>query len=327
MRVLLTTTSYQDTPGDHHRVLADSGFDIVRDRGPLTEARMLELIEQHGGFDGFLNGDDLITPKVIDAGLAAPTPLKVIGKYGIGLDSIDVAYATEKNLPVLFTPGVNHTTVAEHTFGLMIAASKHFWLHMNAVKQGQWQRKTGVELAGKTLVVLGLGRVGREVCTRAKAFGMQVVGHTRTWDAVFAEAHGVERAASAVDALRRADVVCLTMPATQETRGLINAKTLEGMKDGVIVVNTSRGALVVDQDIVEACQSGKMYAYATDVLDPEPPVTPHVFEGVDNILVTPHVGSRTVESVGRQAMRATINLIEFLNGGDDYIQVNPFEKS
>jgi len=327
MRVLLTTTSYQDTPGDHHAVLEASGFEVIRDRGPLTESRMLELIQEHGGFDGFLNGDDLISAAVIDAAIDAPTPLKVIAKYGIGLDSVDVAHATKKQIPVLFTPGVNHTTVAEHTFGLMIAASKHFWFHMRGVKAGQWQRKTGVELAGKTLAVLGLGRVGREVCTRAKAFGMQVVGHTRTWDAAFAQKHGIAQAASAIDALEQADVVCLTMPATQETRGLVNAKTLEGMKDGVIIVNTSRGALVVDQDIVNACQSGKLYAYATDVLDPEPPVTPHVFEGVDNILVTPHVGSRTVESVGRQAMRATNNLIEFLNGGNDYIQANPFGKS
>src|SRR5438105_11240762 len=129
MRILLTTTSYQDNPGKHHDVLKASGLEVVRARGPLQESAMLDLIKSNGGFDGLLNGDDLITAKVIDAALATPIKLKVIAKYGIGLDSIDVKYATSKKLPVLFTPGVNHTTVAEHAFGLMIGIAKHFWPH------------------------------------------------------------------------------------------------------------------------------------------------------------------------------------------------------
>ena len=111
MRVLLTTTSFQDTPGKHHDLLAASGFEVVRARGPLSEQQVLDLVKSGEGFDGFLNGDDIITAKVIDAALPR---LKVIAKYGIGLDSIDVKYATSKKIPVLFTPGVNHTTVAEH---------------------------------------------------------------------------------------------------------------------------------------------------------------------------------------------------------------------
>src|SRR5690606_39958636 len=114
---------------------------------------MLELIAANGGFDGLLNGDDHITAKVIDACLAAPTKLRVIAKYGIGLDSIDVKHATSLKLPVLFTPGVNHTTVAEHTFGLMIALAKHFWPHLRSTKAGEWKRITGNELFGKTLAV------------------------------------------------------------------------------------------------------------------------------------------------------------------------------
>src|SRR5580765_8413835 len=124
MRILLTTTSFQDTPGRHHEKLKASGFEVATARGPLDEGKMLDLVKSGGGFDGLLNGDDTITAKVIDAALPR---LKVIAKYGIGLDSIDVKHATARGLPVLFTPGVNHTTVAEHVFGLMIALSKHFW--------------------------------------------------------------------------------------------------------------------------------------------------------------------------------------------------------
>ncbi len=108
MRILLTTTSYQDTPGKHHDVLAASGFEVVRARGPLNEQAMLDLVTTNGGFDGLVNGDDRITARVIDAALPR---LKVIAKYGIGLDSIDVKHATRKTIPVLFTPGVNHTSL------------------------------------------------------------------------------------------------------------------------------------------------------------------------------------------------------------------------
>lgn len=328
MRILLTTTSYQDTPGPHHDRLAESGFEVVRERGPLSESRLLELIEEQasegGGFDGLLNGDDAITAKVIDAALDCPTPLKVIAKYGIGLDSIDVDHATAKKLPVLFTPGVNHTTVAEHALGLMVAASKHFALHIPAVKRGEWKRQTGTELHGKTLAVLGMGRVGKEVAKRAQAFGMTVIGFDVYWDEAFADAHGVQRCESCEDALRTADVVSLHLPATPDTVNLIRAETLARMKDTAIIINTARGALVNEADVAEACRTGKLGAYATDVLAEEPMKTPHPFQDIDNIVVTPHIGSRTLESVQRQAMRATDNLVNFLTGKEDYIQANKF---
>jgi D-3-phosphoglycerate dehydrogenase len=322
MRVLLTTTSFQDTPGKHIQYLDSSGFEIVRARGPLDERQMLDLIAAPGGgFDGLLNGDDQITAKVIDAALPR---LKVIAKYGIGLDSIDVKYATSKRLPVLFTPGVNETTVAEHTMGLMISVAKGFWFHFKAVKAGTWKRQTGVELYGKTLGVIGLGRVGKEVIKRAAAFGMTVIGFSHHWDDEFAGEYKLTRIADKEDLLRQADVVSLHCNLTPETRGFINQRTLGLMKDGAILVNTGRGGLVVESDIVVACRSGKLRGYAADVLETEPIKAPHIFQEVDNIIITPHIGSRTYESVQRQGMRAAVNLVSYLNGGKDYIQANPF---
>ena len=321
MRILLTTTSFQDTPGAHHDVLARSGFEVVRQRGPLSEQQMLDLVSAGGGFDGLLNGDDRITARVIDSALPR---LRVIAKYGIGLDSIDVKHATARRVPVLFTPGVNETTVAEHTMGLMIAVAKHFWFHARAVKAGQWKRQTGSELWGKTLGVIGLGRIGKEVVKRASAFGMTCIGQGNYWDDAFAADHTLERVATREDVLRRADVVSLHTNLTAETRGFINRETIALMKDGAILVNTGRGGLVVEQDVADACRSGKLHGYGTDVLETEPMTTPHVFQGVENIIVTPHVGSRTNESVQRQGLRAANNLVNFLNGGSDYVQANPF---
>jgi D-3-phosphoglycerate dehydrogenase len=282
---------------------------------------MLDLIDKHGGFDAFLNGDDRITAQVIDA--ASPR-LKVIAKYGIGLDSIDVGHATEKHIPVLFTPGVNHTTVAEHAFGLMIGLAKEFWIHAAAVKSGKWLRHTGHELMGKTLGVLGLGRIGQEVVKRARAFGMRCVGFDLYWPEAFAKEYGVERVAAAEDVLPLSDVVTLHMNLTDANRGFINARTLATMKRGAYLINTARGGLVVEDDVAAACRDGQLAGYGADVLDEEPMRPGHPFQSVDSILITPHIGSRTFESVERQALRAVTNLVEYLNGGKDYIQANKF---
>ncbi len=322
-RILLTTTSYQDTPGKHHDFLNASGFDVVRARGPLSEAEVLKLIGEEG-FDGLLNGDDLITARVIDAALAARRKLRVIAKYGIGLDSIDVAHATAKKLPVLFTPGVNHTTVAEHTFGLMIALAKHFWPEVKSVKSGGWKRITGSELAGKALGVVGMGRIGKEVLIRAAAFGMKLIAFDTHWDGAFAWKYKVDRASHAEDILKIADIVSLHMSLSDENRHFINKERIETMKPGAMVINTARGGLVNEQDVAEACKAGRLGGYAADVLEHEPPKAPHPFQEIDNILITPHVGSRTFESVERQAMRATKNIVNFLNGDKDYIQANAF---
>jgi D-3-phosphoglycerate dehydrogenase len=321
MRILLTTTSFQDTPGAHHDVLTKSGYDIVRVRGPLSESQMLDLVKSDGGFDGLLNGDDHITARVIDAALPR---LKVIAKYGIGLDSIDVKYATEKKIPVLFTPGVNETTVAEHAYGLMIGCAKGFWFHLKSVKSGQWKRQTGIELFGKTLGVVGLGRIGKEMVKRAAAFGMNSIAFDLYWDEVFAKQYGVRRMNTAGDVLREADIVTLHSPLVPETRGMINKQSLATMKDGAILINTARGGLVVEEDVAEACRSGKLRGYGADVLDVEPMKTPHPFQDVDNILLTPHVGSRTFESVQRQGLRAANNLVNFLSGNPDFVQANKF---
>lgn len=324
LRILLSTTSFQDTPGKHHDVLDKSGFEIVRARGPLNEQQMLDLIKSTGGFDGLLNGDDALNARVIDALLAAPTKLKVIAKYGIGLDSIDVKYATSKKIPVLFTPGVNETTVAEQTIGLMIALAKHFYPHIRSTKAGEWKRKTGCELFGKTLGLIGMGRIGKETAKRALAMGMKVIAYGNYWDIAFAHEYNIERKNTIVEVLEQADVVSLHTHVSDKTRGLINKDTIAVMKDKALLINTARGALIVEQDVADACKSGKLWGYATDVLETEPMKAPHIFQEIDNIIITPHIGSRTNESVQRQGLRAANNIVNFLNGDKDYVQANPF---
>jgi D-3-phosphoglycerate dehydrogenase len=315
-RVLLTTTSFQDTPGVHHQLLADSGLEVVRERGPLPEARMLELA---GQFDAYLCGDDALTRAVI----AKSRPrLRVISKYGIGLDKIDLAAATELGVPVLFTPGVNHTTVAEHTFALLLAAARNLVAEANHTAAGRWTRLTGHELHGKTLAVVGLGRIGREVATRARAFGMTLLGHGHHWDDAFAATYGIERVEAFDDVLRRGDFISLHTKLTPATTHLIHAGNIGLMRPTAILVNTSRGGLVERNALVAALKAGQILAYAADVLDEEPPPPDHPLLGLPNVIITPHIGSRTHESVQRQASCAVENLTLFLAGKPPIARAN-----
>lgn len=322
MRILLTTTSYQDTPGSHHDLLASSGYEIHRERGPLPEERMLELA---GEFDGFLCGDDAITAAVIDKSLPR---LKVISKYGIGLDKIDVTHATSQKIPVLFTPGVNHTTVAEHTFGLLLGITKKIQSNAVAVQNGEWvagwKKPVGNEIMGKTIGIIGLGRIGKEVATRARAFGMEVIAFDPYFDDAFANDHSVKKCASMDDVLHNADIVSLHCFLNEETEDMINAGKIAEMRDGVIVLNCARGEIVNTTDITAALVSGKVGGYGADVLDTEPPAPGHPLIAAPNCIITSHIASRTHESVNRQATRATNNLINFLTGDPDFIQSNQF---
>jgi D-3-phosphoglycerate dehydrogenase len=153
---------------------------------------------------------------------------------------------------------------------------------------------------------------------------MKPVAYDLYWDGAFAWKYKVERAKSAEDVLERADVISLHMNLDDANREFINAARIAKMKKGAIIINTARGGLVIEQDIADACRAGQLGGYGADVLDHEPPAPGHPFNEIDNILITPHVGSRTFESVERQAMRATQNIVNFLSGNKDYIQANQF---
>ena len=316
-RILLTTTSFQDTPGGHHDALAATGWEVVTARGPLNEADTLAAV---GEVDGYICGDDAITRAVLEK---ARPRLKVLSKYGIGVDKIDVKSCTEFGIPLLFTPGVNHTTVAEHAFLLLLALEKNLLFHADSVRGGGWKRQTGHELLDKTIGIVGMGRIGKEVAIRARAFGMKPIGYDVYWDEAFAAEHRIPRAASLDEVFATADYLSLHTNLTPETRDLVRAETIAKMKPGVIVINCARGEIVNTPDMAAALRHGRVRGYGTDVLDAEPPAADQPLTRLPNCLVTPHVGSRTHESVQRQAMAAVTNLIRAMHGEKPLAQVNP----
>ncbi len=315
-RILLSTTSYQDTPGSHHDLLESQGWDIVRVRGPFNEEQMLEIA---GDFDGFLCGDDAITPAVIAKSLPR---LKWISKYGIGLDKIAKDYVTSKGIPIGYTPGVNHTTVAEHTFGLMIGLTKKIFEAYSHTSKGEWKRPTGNEIMGKRLGIVGMGRIGKAVIERANAFGMECQAYDIFWDDEFATAHSVDRCEDVNELFATSDIISLNCFLDDNTTNLVNAQSISGMKDGVIIINCARGEIVNTDDIADALQSCKVGGYGADVLEVEPPPADHPLFSTPNTAITTHIGSRTYESVVRQATKATQNLINFVNGEPALAQAN-----
>ena len=279
------------------------------------------MLELAGDFDAFLCGDDGITRAVLKKSLPR---LKVVSKYGVGLDKVDVTAATELRLPVCFCPGVNHGTVAEHAMMLMLALAKNLAGAVEATRKGNWKRQTGYELLGKTLGIVGLGRVGKEVALRARAFGMKLVGFDKFWDQAFADANRVQRTATLAELLTVSDFVSLHTNLTPETREMINADAIAQMKPGVFLVNCARGEIVNVPDLVAALDSRRVAGYGADVLEVEPPPATHPLLHRSNCIVTPHIASRTQENVIRQATMAVENLIAVLEGRPPVAQANSF---
>jgi len=315
-RILLSTTSYQDTPGPHHDRLAAQGYEIVRERGPLPESRMLELA---GEFDGFLCGDDAMTRAVLEK---ARPRLRVISKYGIGLDKIDLAAARELGIPVLFTPGVNHTTVAEHAFCLLLASRRNLLAATDATRAGLWKRPTGHELWQQKIGIIGLGRIGQEMIKRCLGFEMEVHAYGNFWPDDFAARHPIVRHTDVDSLCAAVGILSLHTKLDATTHHLIDSRRLALLPKGAVIVNTGRAELVDTAAVLEALDSGHLAGYATDVMDREPPPPDHPLLQHPKAIVTPHIGSRTYESVPRQAMMATNNLIHFLQGQGEYFQAN-----
>lgn len=288
----------------------------MRERGPLSESQLLGLV---GEFDGLICGDDEITAAVIEKSLPR---LKWISKYGIGIDKIDQEYATSKGIPIGFCPGVNHTTVAEHAFGLMLALSRNIIEVSAATRLGDWKRLTGNDIRGKRLGVVGMGRVGQAIIERAGAFGMNCSAYDLFWDEPFASQHQVYRHQDPVELFANSDFISINCSLDDSTRNLVCRQTIEKMKDGAVLINCARGEIVNSDDVAAALHSGKLGGFAADVLEVEPPPADHVLLSAPNSIITPHIGSRTHESVQRQATMATQNLINFVAGEKPLAQAN-----
>ena len=289
--------------------LAEAGVAILRDSAAVTVRTGLPPAELRAILPEY---DALIVrseTKVTAELLAAGTNLRVVTRAGVGTDNIDVAAATERGVLVLNTPGPNSIAAAEHTLAVTLALLRHVARADASLRAGKWERKAfvGSELYRKTLGVVGLGRIGREVTSRARAFGMEVLIYDPYVSAAAAEALGAT--AMPLDALlERADIVTLHLPLLPETRGIIGARELALMKGGAFLINCARGGLVDEAALYEALVSGHLAGAGLDVFEREPPTGSPLLT-LPNVVVTPHLAASSAEAqegVGIVAAETTL---------------------
>lgn len=307
MKILLTSTSFMDTPGAHHDLLESIGAEIDTLRGPLKEEELLPII---GDYDAIVCGDDEYTRQVLEKGKAGK--LRYLSKYGIGLDKIDLKAAKDLGIPVASTPGVNHVTVAEHTFTHILAFFKNYYEEVGYVKEGKWKRLIQHEIYGKRLSIFGLGRIGKELSIRAKAFGLDVKVYDPFADKDFVAKNDLNLCDNLDDLFNDAEIISLHSPLNEDTKHVLNAERFAKLNCCPLVVNTARAGLVDKEAVMAALDNKQICGYVADVMWDEPVMQDDPILKYPNVFITPHISSRTYESVVRQGSAAVNNLIELL---------------
>lgn len=283
------------------------GFE-VDDRKGISADDLAQCIDQYDGL--IVRSQTKVTEDLIKKA----DKLKVIGRAGVGVDNVDIEAATKNGIVVLNTPDVNTISTAEHTISMLLSLSRNIPQAVASLKAGKWERGkfVGTEVQGKTLGVIGMGRIGAEVVQRAQAFQMRVLAFDPFMSPERATKLKVEIAE--IDRIfKESDYITVHTPLTSETRGLVNKEAFAKMKDGVRIVNCARGGIVDEADLEEALKSGKVAGAALDVYNEEPPKRTSLLE-LDNVICTPHLGASTKEAQLNVAIDVANSVVDALQG-------------
>lgn len=291
------------------KILADGGVEAVVNNNKMTEEELCGIISEYDGV--IVRSATKITAPIIASG----KKLKIIGRAGVGVDNIDIAAATNAGVVVVNAPDGNTIAATEQTLALMLGLARNLPQSHKDLKEGKWNRKeyTGVELRGKILGLIGLGRIGTAVAKRAQAFEMKTIGFDPMVSPEAAAANGIEFKPMA-EVIKQADFLSLHIPKTKESLNLINRDTIAIMKDGVRIINVARGGIINEEDLYDAVKSGKLAGAALDVFAVEPTTESSLFE-LNNIIVTPHLGASTKEAQINVALDVAREFVDVLAKG------------
>lgn len=304
--VLISPREVRNFEARYADVFAASGWTVKYP--PPGEANILspaELRDALVGVDAVVAGSETYNGELFDQF----PKLKVVARVGVGYDSVDVPAATARGVAITTAPGTNHESVAEHTFALMLAFTRLIPVRNQVIHAGGWPRHYSRPLRGQTLGLAGLGRIGKAVAVRAMAFGMRLMA----FDPLPVDMTGIERV-TWERLLSESDFLSLHLPLTPTTRHVMNAAAFARMKPGAVLVNTSRGGLVNEVDLVVALRSGHLDGALLDVLDPEPPLPDHPLLGMPNVLLTPHAAGVDLKSLGDMAHSAAESIVRIFAG-------------
>ncbi|MDP2884007.1 MAG: phosphoglycerate dehydrogenase [Ignavibacteria bacterium] len=286
-------------------ILMSEGFEV--DAKPnLPPDQLRAIIADYDGL--IVRSGTKVTAEII----AAATKLKIIGRAGAGVDNVDVEAATRRGIVVMNTPGGNTISAAEHTMSLLLSMARNIPQANESIRQGKWDRKsfTGTELLEKTIGIVGLGKIGREVASRCQAFGMKTIGYDPVLSAEVA-AKGKIELVSLDEIFMRSDFITLHTPLTDETKGLIGDASLVKCKNGVRIINCARGGIVDEQALLRGLQSGKVAGAALDVFEKEPPGDQPLLKH-PRVIATPHLGASTEEAQEKVARQIAVQVADML---------------
>ena len=285
------------------KIIEEAGIEVVN-QPDITPEELLEVIPDYPCM--VVRSRTKVTKEVIEAG----TALKAIVRAGVGLDNIDVAYAKEKGVQVLNTPSASTQSVAELTIAYLMALARNIPQMTASMKAGKWEKKSflGSEVAGKTLGLIGSGRIGKAVADRATALGMRVAAY----DPYVTELPGITLM-DLDNLLNEADYISLHVPHTEETHNILNTENFQKMKAGVRIINCGRGGTIDETALIQAIQDGKVAGVALDVFAEEPLSDPQLFS-LDQVIGSPHIGAGTKEAKERVGQEAAQNVIGALKG-------------
>lgn len=274
--------------------------------GQLTEE---ELLRELKGVIAVVAGSEPYTRKVIEA----HPGLRVIARAGVGYDAVDVAAATERGIVVAFTPGTNQDAVAEHTFALILALAKRVLDQDQRLRAGEWPRQATLPLRGRALGIAGLGRIGKAVALRGACFGMRLMAYEPFPDQAFVAQHNVALV-SFEKLLAESDFLTLHLPLTPEAKHLMNKKTLAQMKRSAFLINTARGGLVCEADLIDALKNGLLGGAGLDVFEEEPTFKENPLFQFDNVVLTAHIAGVDVQSRDDMALHAAKAIVALSKG-------------
>jgi D-3-phosphoglycerate dehydrogenase len=309
MKILATPTSFLKPENAEARRTLEAFADevVYNETGkPLQPGEILARLE---GVDGYVAGLDYITTEVIEK---APACLKVISRYGAGVDRVDLPACKRRGIIVTNTPGTNAVAVCELAFALMLCTARNIPRLHKAVEAGEWPRNEGTELNGKTLGIVGLGAIGKNLAKRAVAFGMTVIAYDPFFDEAFAVSNGIIKK-TMDEVITSADFVSLHVPLNDETKRMIDAERIAKMKRGAIIINTARGGLIDEEAAAKAVVSGQLGGLGLDAFEQEP-LSESPLKGLKNVIFTPHTGAHTAEAVKGMGTLAVDNIIKVLKG-------------
>ena len=314
-KVLVTATTYGVNDPVLRMELEGSVGEVVYNTSgkPMSSEQLIRLLP---GVDGYIAGLDAIDRTALDAA----DYLKVIARYGVGVDAVDLQAAQEKGIVVTNTPGANSSSVAELTVGLMIALLRNIPASIQATKSGEWSRLRGLSLEGKTVGLVGFGAIGKQVARRLIGFGCRVIAFDPEAYSAEAVELGVELLPLA-DVVQRAEILSLHCPLTGQPRAMVNADFLAKMKAGSYLVNTARGELVDEEALYTALQAGKLSGAALDVFSKQPPEADNPLLRLPRVLATPHMAAHSDVATNAMGWMALNDCLAVLRGEEPRYRV------